>query len=831
MSKTSVSWMIAAALVVTVSAANASAGSCYHGHMASPMITCNVRRPFSSAGAPTSSTSPALTHDCALPHAQVAESACSGSWYAPGHVSGSSGCCHCSASCANRSDSCSYYDDHAGSCYHGHSASPMITCDVSESACTGSGWYEPGYVSGSSGCCHCATSCTNTSSSCSYYDVPLPPAMPPPASPTSAGSCYHGHTASPMITCDVTESACNSSGSWYAPGFVSGSSGCCHCAALCANTSNSCSYYDTPATLPPPSPASPSSSTPGCYAAGACGAGHGCCDCSMTSAECSAASKTFLTDCSSGGVSMCAAGTEPSTAASPPATTPSLPPPGLGDMPGCYAAGACGAGHGCCDCSMTTAECSAAGKTYLSNCYSGGTSMCAAGTEPAVPGCYGGGDCGSGHGCCDCTVSESMCGHGGSAGSWYANCNGMGTMCNQAPEILPPVPPAAPPSPPTNPPSPPQDCIPHNGVSCSGNGMCGGNTQPKPTAPADPVNEPCYSHSSCREYGNPSTSKVGVCCVAVGTCDSGYVSSFGKYYEGGCRGVQYSYNASFTASTSTSSSFPATVEGCVKQGECYLPYIEQVNGVSGTGGGLTVAAVPDATMDRLLANATEASVGACRADGLYPRTPLVASSVVARVEVVVTVAGTCASFTTSVIEAMEEKVALNMGVAKQNVDITTPGCAGRRLSEAAGIDLVIDIGYASASEATSAETTLLGAMSTASEASAMLSTSAMSVTATTGAAAASPPPPAVTSPPPPSPRPPPPPDAPHPHPPSSPPVEESSEGLGIGAIIGIAVGASVFVIGVAAAMLVFRSNAKKSARAAAGGKGASSTTNDAPARV
>jgi hypothetical protein len=33
-----------------------------------------------------------------------------------------------------------------------------VTCNVAKDDCAGS-WYEPGYVSGHTGCCHCAASC------------------------------------------------------------------------------------------------------------------------------------------------------------------------------------------------------------------------------------------------------------------------------------------------------------------------------------------------------------------------------------------------------------------------------------------------------------------------------------------------------------------------------------------------------------------------------------------------------------------------------------------------------------------------------------------------
>jgi hypothetical protein len=115
----------------------------------------------------------------------------------------------------------------------------MITCDVAEADCTGT-WYEPGNVGGS-GCCHCDGSCdhteeTGTECNAGYYDIK-----------TSKGSCYHGHTADPMITCDVAEADCT--GTWYEPGKVGGSNGCCHCEGSCDHTEETgtdcaSSYYD-----------------------------------------------------------------------------------------------------------------------------------------------------------------------------------------------------------------------------------------------------------------------------------------------------------------------------------------------------------------------------------------------------------------------------------------------------------------------------------------------------------------------------------------------------------------------------------------------------------
>jgi hypothetical protein len=44
---------------------------------------------------------------------------------------------------------------------------------VAESDC-GEYWYEPGFVSSRSNCCHCYGSCASTSADCNYSDDPYP---------------------------------------------------------------------------------------------------------------------------------------------------------------------------------------------------------------------------------------------------------------------------------------------------------------------------------------------------------------------------------------------------------------------------------------------------------------------------------------------------------------------------------------------------------------------------------------------------------------------------------------------------------------------------------
>jgi hypothetical protein len=204
------------------------------------------------------------------------------------------------------------------------------------------------------------------------------------------------------------------------------------------------------------------------------------------------------------------------------------------------------------------------------------------------------------------------------------------------------------------------------------------------------------------------------------------------------------------------------------------------------GGGLETAALSDAVMDRLLYNAAESYPEACRDPDLYPRMAVTATH---HVTAKITVAGELASFTTSVRTAMEAKVAREMKVAPGNVDIK---------AVQGSVVLTITIGYDSAATAATAKTTMATAMSSNSAAAAMLSTPTMAMTdamvttvgaptSGSGAMAASP------SPPP---------------PPALPPKTDSDDGLSVGAIAGIAIGASVAVILVVGGAL-FVMNKKK----------------------
>ena len=174
-----------------------------------------------------------------------------------------------------------------------------------------------------------------------------------------------------------------------------------------------------------------------------------------------------------------------------------------------------------------------------------------------------------------------------------------------------------------------------------------------PTAPEEPVNEPCYSHTVCNTVNqltgaDTGTQKSGVCCVKVGTCGEGSsVSGASRYYEGGCQPAFVAAKPSLSAagysgsskgrynvvanSSSKSTAFPTITEGCVKQGECSLPYIQLGNNygtqklhlICGNNKGCEAATPSDATMDRLLAGSTEAYPDACRE--IYPRTTIAAT--------------------------------------------------------------------------------------------------------------------------------------------------------------------------------------------------------------
>jgi len=212
-----------------------------------------------------------------------------------------------------------------------------------------------------------------------------------------------------------------------------------------------------------------------------------------------------------------------------------------------------------------------------------------------------------------------------------------------------------------------------------------------------------------------------------------------------------------------------------------------------TGGTLSHEQPPDAVMDRLLTGATEAFSDACRASDLYPRQPKTASH---HVMSMITVAGDVADYTTTVLTAMEAKVAQEMKVAPANVDIT---------ASAGSVVLTINIGYDSAEEASTAATTMATAMSDSSSAATMLSTPTKAIAASAVASVGTPTSGMGSSAPPPSPTPPPP-DAPPP----------KSDGLSVGAIAGIAVGGSVAVIAAVGGVIFMMMKSKKTVAPAKG---------------
>ncbi|GMI24406.1 hypothetical protein TeGR_g12430 [Tetraparma gracilis] len=181
-----------------------SVGSCYT-HGADPSVTCNIAAADCEAGG--------------------------GSPYDPGYISGYSGCCHCEGSCDHSQetseDTCAYPDTvtSVGSCYT-HGADPSVTCNVAAADCEAAGGspYDPGYISGYSGCCHCFGDCDHsaeTGDSCTYTDAPVVPEPElEPEELTSVGSCYM-HGADPSVTCNVAAADCEAAGgSPYDPGYV-----------------------------------------------------------------------------------------------------------------------------------------------------------------------------------------------------------------------------------------------------------------------------------------------------------------------------------------------------------------------------------------------------------------------------------------------------------------------------------------------------------------------------------------------------------------------------------------------------------------------------------
>ena len=73
-----------------------------------------------------------------------------------------------------------------------------------------------------------------------YFLEPAPTGAP---TGTCMGSCYD--SATHIVSCNVPDIDCD--GYWYAPGYMSDYSGCCHCECSCDHAAetatDSCTYY------------------------------------------------------------------------------------------------------------------------------------------------------------------------------------------------------------------------------------------------------------------------------------------------------------------------------------------------------------------------------------------------------------------------------------------------------------------------------------------------------------------------------------------------------------------------------------------------------------
>jgi len=155
--------------------------------------------------------------------------AASNVWYAKGAI-GADGCCLCDSNCDHSLETaaagtCNYPDRNAGSCQN--AATGQVTCDVTAGQCASPNvWSEAGALD-SDGCCFCDETCDHsaeTGTDCHLKDYA--------DESQSDGSCYIFTTQ--QIMCDVGHATCDAMGAyWYSPGFISGSSGCCHCDASC----------------------------------------------------------------------------------------------------------------------------------------------------------------------------------------------------------------------------------------------------------------------------------------------------------------------------------------------------------------------------------------------------------------------------------------------------------------------------------------------------------------------------------------------------------------------------------------------------------------------
>ena len=205
-------------------------------------------------------------------------------WFERGHVH-TDGCCLCDSNCDHSLETatagtCNYADANAGSCKN--AVTDKVTCDLTASQCTGANVWSAAGALDSDGCCFCDETCDHsleTGTDCHngpYADVS-----------ESSGSCYDmfgGHS----IECDIGHARCTAKGTyfyWYSPGWISSSSGCCHCDASCDHTletgdcTNTSAYsyygpghgneYTMPPTTTPISIDAATATTVGLLAAGA----------------------------------------------------------------------------------------------------------------------------------------------------------------------------------------------------------------------------------------------------------------------------------------------------------------------------------------------------------------------------------------------------------------------------------------------------------------------------------------------------------------------------------------------------------------------------------
>lgn len=312
-----------------------------------------------------------------------------------------------------------------------------------------------------------------------------------------------------------------------------------------------------------------------------------------------------------------------------------------------------------------------------------------------------------------------------------------GTQCKHGPSAPPP------------PPSPPTLCVPKKGTEL-----------PKTTAAdPDPVNEPCYSHSSCGKYSTGGTGGY-VCCVKRGTCDNSVyghraVSHTADYYVGGCRGITYNaFNSSFIVADSihgvaqtgvfadvageSLAHAPSTVEGCAKQGECNIAYLEQIKDWNvPASSSLKGVAVSDAVMARMLAGADEPNTDAGSCRSVYPLTETMEKKF--QVATTVEASGTVADYTPAVKTEMTAKLAAEMGVPLGNVEITIVAKVRRMIrmrNLATGVVITITVSYDTQAKATAGEAKMTTATGNTATMAALLSTTALPVTVTSATAPA-----------------------------------------------------------------------------------------------